>query len=151
MRKATLATGITVFVLSLGYLLMSFQYDMGTANRPGPGLYPMCVGCVLLLCSAGTVVSTFLNPPAGTIEWPTGISRWKIIALLVVTLFYALTIEILGYIICTSIIVFVSVQVMGVRSWPLKIGLTLAMTILVYILFGIILNLPLPRGLLYFL
>jgi putative tricarboxylic transport membrane protein len=151
MRKAILITGSFWTVLGIAYLLYALRYDRGTSAQPGPGLYPILVGALLITVAIGTLVSAVINPPSGHIHWPKGTERVRLFGIIAVSVFYALALEHVGYLLCGGIVVLVCLQMMGMRSWRLKIGLTLLMTAVSFFLFDKILSVPLPRGFLYFL
>jgi putative tricarboxylic transport membrane protein len=151
MRKAILVTGSFWTALGIAYLLYALRYDLGTPAQPGPGLYPILVGAFLTVVAIGTLLSAAINPPSGHIHWPKGAERVRLFGIVAVSVFYALALEYVGYLLCGAIVVLVCLQMMGMQSWRLKIGLTLLMTAVSFFLFDKILSVPLPRGLLYFL
>ena len=138
-------------MLGVAYLVYALRYDTGTPAQPGPGLYPIFVGAALIAGAMGTLVSALISPPRGLIYWPRGLERVRVLGIIAVSVFYALTLELLGYLLCGAIVVLVCLQVMGMQSWRLKIGLTLVMTALSFLLFDKLLSVPLPRGFLRFL
>jgi len=151
MRKGILVTGVLWTVLGITYLLYALRYDRGTLAHPGPGLYPIFVGAMLIMVAIGTLISAVISPPSGDIDWPKGAERMRVLGIIAVSVFYAFALEFLGYLLCSAILVLVCFQVMGMRSWRLKIGLTLVMTALSFFIFDKVLSVPLPRGFLSFL
>lgn len=54
MRRALLGTSIATAVLAVAYLGEAMRYPRGTMAQPGPGLFPLAVGALLLLASLAT-------------------------------------------------------------------------------------------------
>jgi putative tricarboxylic transport membrane protein len=151
MRKGILITGCIFLALGIVYLIQALQYDIGPSGRPGPALYPIFAAAVLLTGAVGMIVSTWTRPPAGAIDWPTGKEKWRVLAIIAASLFFAFTLEYLGYFLGSALVMLVCLHVMGMRSWLLKICLTLAVTILSFLFFDKLLSVPLPLGFMRFL
>jgi putative tricarboxylic transport membrane protein len=150
-RKGILVSGAIFLALDIIYLFQAFHYQMGSLAQPGSALYPVFAGAVLMVGAIGMLVSTLLKPPAGATDWPRGVERVRVLSIIAVSLFYAFALEFLGYALCGAIAFLVCLQVMGMRSWWLKVGLTVVVTALSFILFDRLFSVPLPRGILDFL
>jgi putative tricarboxylic transport membrane protein len=150
MRKGILITGGIFLALGIVYLIQALQYDIGPSGQPGPALYPIFAAAVLLAGAIGMIVSAWIRPPAGAIIWPTGREKWRVLAIIAVSLFFAFTLEFIGYFLGSAIVILTCLHVMGMRSWLLKIGLTLVVTILSFLLFDKLLSVPLPTGFIQF-
>lgn len=150
MRKGVITTGIISIVLGVIYLIQSLQYEMGTMDRPGPGFYPVFVAAFLIIGAIGTILSAIIHPPEGVINWPIKAERWRVLGVIAVSFFYAFTLRFVGFLICGAIVTFVCLHVMGMRSWPLKIGVTVIVTIASFLVFDKLLSIPLPRGIISF-
>jgi putative tricarboxylic transport membrane protein len=146
MRKGILITGGIFLALGIVYLIQALQYGIGPSGRPGPGLYPIFAVAVLLTGAIGMIVNAWLRPTAAAIAWPVGKERWRVLAIIAVSLFYAFTLEFIGYFLGSAVVMLTCLHVMGMRSWLLKIGLTLAVTILSFLIFDKVLSVPLPTG-----
>ncbi len=81
------------------------------------------------------------------VEWPNRLGLLRISALLAACAVYVLFLESLGHAVVTSIMTFVVLQVMEMRSWPLKIAVSLLFGFGSYYLFVTLLDVPLPGGL----
>ena len=146
MRKGILVTGVTFALIGVGYLFMASRLDMGTMDKPGAGVYPVFVGIILVIATAGTIVSALLQPIPGAIKWPKGVGLGRVLAIGAVTFFYALALEFVGYLICSAMVLLVCFHVMGMRSWPRKIGLTFFLMAFSFLVFDRLLRVPLPQG-----
>ena len=62
---------------------------------------------------------------------------------------YALALPYIGHMIAGSLLAFVVLHVMSLRSWPVKIVLSLGIGVGSYVLFGMVLGVPFPSGILF--
>jgi hypothetical protein len=145
-KRAILIAGILGTVVSAFYVLMGLTYPRGTLVKPGPGIYPLFVGFIFLAGSVGTIIAAVSSPIPGNLEIPGMEARRRILTVLGGVLGYMLIISTLGYIPAAAEIVLVTLHGMGMRSWPLKIGLAVAFALGSYCLFGVLLMVPMPDG-----
>jgi putative tricarboxylic transport membrane protein len=147
MKKGILIAGILCLGLASIYLALAFTYPIGTMAAPAAAIYPIFLGFVFLLASIATIVDVLRNPPSGTIDWPKGIGAWRVVIIAAAIIFFAFALEFIGYLICSAIVLLVCVQMMGMRSWWRKITFTVIVVGMLYLLFDLLLRVPLPRGL----
>lgn len=148
MQKILLSIGIISIGLSVAYFAGALSYSAGTLAQPGPGLYPLFVGALLILASVGVFVNTLLRPSIKSIEVPRGRGLLQLLSVTAVMIVYAVTLPYLGHLLAAAIVVFGVLQALGLRQWYLKIGLTVALSFGSFYLFDILLKVPLPRGIL---
>jgi len=146
MHRAVLASGIAGIALSVLYLGLASTYSMGTLTKPGPGLYPLFVGFLFLTGSVGTVAAALARPARGAFGWPGGRAGRRVGLMMLAVFAFVLLFAILGYVPTAAVIVLVTLQGMGMHSRPRKIGLAIAFSLASYYLFGVLLKVPLPRG-----
>ena len=148
MQRALLGVSVIAIILSTFYLVGAIGYPMGTAEQPGPGRYPLLVGILLIIASVGNLVNTLLKPVTGRLELPGGKDLARVVAVTAGTIAYVVLLPYAGHLLASFVMVFVALQTMGLSSWPMKVGFTIAMALGSYYLFDIILMVPLPRGIL---
>ena len=146
MQRTLLGADITAILLSLLYLLGGLSYSMGTLDQPGPGLYPLFVGILLLIASVGSLVTHVMKPAKGNLEWPKGKDLWRVVVVTAGAISYVVFLPYLGHLLASMVAIFIVLHTMGLSSWPLKIGFTVAIALGSFYLFDVILNVPLPRG-----
>ena len=132
--------------LSALYLVTALTYEMGTLARPGPGVYPLFVSFFFLLGSAGTLIAALVRPVPGTFELPAGAARKRVLLVLAACIAYVLLLPIVGYPLATIALILITLHGMGMPSWPTKAGLAIALTTASFVLFDIVLSVPLPMG-----
>lgn len=146
MRPAIVTVAALGAVLAVLYLLEALRYGRGTLDDPGPGLYPLVVGALLLLGSIGAAVEVVVAPSGDAVAWPVGAARGRMIALVAASLGYVLLLPYIGHPLAGTVVTLVALELMGQRGWPLKIGLALAVGLGSHYLFAVVLGVPLPRG-----
>lgn len=147
MNKYERRAAVFLAILSLAVIYYSLtKLPLGSIQEPGPGLFPvLCGGGILILC----VLWFITNPRLTQTPALWGKQAWKAPAVAtLVTLLYAFGLETLGY--CTSTFAFLIIwQVAVVHEAWLKTGIiALVGTVTMYVLFGCLLGVPIPQGLL---
>jgi hypothetical protein len=146
MRNVLLAVAAAAFAFSFVYAMAARAYPFGSSSSPGPGVYPFGVAILIFLTSIATALEAKRKTSEEKVEWEPGASLWRVLAILGAMILYGVALPYLGYIIASMWIIFAAMQVMGGLRWPLKIVLTLLITVGSYALFGMLLGVPLPAG-----
>lgn len=133
-------------LLAIGYLIAGWDYPWGKMAEPGPGVYPLAVGILMLMGAVGLGLEARLRRLRLDAPWPAGAGRWRVLAVLASGLGYALLLPYLGHLIMGTLVSLIVLRVMGLPRWPLCIGLAIAVGLASYYLFAIILDVPLPVG-----
>jgi putative tricarboxylic transport membrane protein len=148
MNKNERRAAIFFMVLSIAVIYYSVtKLSLGSVQEPGPGFFPFVCGAgILLLCLIWFVMNPKVDQCAGPL-WEKGVWVAPVIAMVLITL-YTFGLEILGY--CASTFLFLIAWQLGiVREKWLKTGLIAVIgTAVMYLLFGYLLNIPVPEGLL---
>jgi hypothetical protein len=133
-------SGIFFFGLSLLILWESFHVELGTFVEPGSGF--LTFGTGMALCALSIVL----------------ICRgWKVrepdkpfsrrVALALASLFaYSLVLSFLGFVVATFFLVGVLFYLGQPRKWWLLIGMSALVTLVAYVVFGVLLHVYFPRG-----
>lgn len=146
MQRALLAVDGAALLLSAIYLWIALGYPRGTMDQPGPGLYPLFVGVLLVVTSIGSIVTDLLKLAQGELEIPKGKDLGRVLTVLGGAAGYVLLLLYAGHLLSSILVVFVVLHAMGLTSWPMKIGFTIGLALGSYYLFDILLKVPLPRG-----
>jgi putative tricarboxylic transport membrane protein len=149
MRIAVLTLAVAGSVLSALYLLEGTRYSMGTLAEPGPGLFPLMVSGILLLGFVGTGIEALASASKAKAGWPAGPARWRVAAIALSCAAYGLALPYLGHWIAGSLLALAVLHVMALRSWPVKVVLSLGIGVGSYVLFGVVLGVPFPAGKLF--
>jgi putative tricarboxylic transport membrane protein len=127
------------FAVAIG--IEAYRLGPGKLGSPGPGLTPLFYASVLAFLS----VILFLRS-RGRSDSPTIVLRWRsILSILAILLVYGLTIEWLGYLVCTFFVMVLLLRRGGV-PWIGSLLFAGAATVMVNLLFVRWLAVPLPIG-----
>ncbi len=146
MRRALHGLALLTGLLALGYVADGLKYPLGTAAQPGPGIYPLLVGGLLLLASIGLGVEASTSPPQGEVDWPRSADLRRVAGIIASILGYVILLPIVGHPIVGTLATLSVLHVVGLPSRPAKFGLALALGLGSYYLFARILGVPLPAG-----
>jgi putative tricarboxylic transport membrane protein len=146
MRTALLILAVAGLLLGGLYLAEAMRYPRGALAQPGPGLFPLLVGSLLLLSSAGIGAEAFFTREGRPVDWPAGAGLWRLITVGLATLAYTIVLPYAGHPLAGSLLVLTVLRVMGLRRWGVAVLLALAAGLGSYYLFGVLLGVPLPAG-----
>lgn len=146
MRRALLGAAVLGTLLALVYLVEGLGYPRGTPAEPGPGLYPLLVGLLLMAGSLGTGLEARFRRSGETIESPRGAEARRVLSIVGVSLGYVLLLHQVGHPVAGTLVTLAVLQVMGLSRWTLKLGLALALGLGSHYLFAVLLGVPLPTG-----
>jgi putative tricarboxylic transport membrane protein len=147
-RRGYLVTGGVGACLALGYLWMSFGLPFGQIDQPGAAVFPVIVGITLLLSSAAAIWEGFKIDARETVVFPAGANRIRLLALVGLLLGYFLLLPWLGHVLSSILFCMLLMRTLSTLGWPRIVAYSLAITASLYVVFVMLLKLPLPRGLL---
>ena len=139
--------GITIIAIASGYPTAA---DYGT-GVPGPGLWPTVISVAVLICSALLMYRSLKTKDDNDTEialWTPGTKRVYITMIILVI--YAIILEPLGFLLATTAMQFVFIQWFAKKKWYITLIISAAVTVVVYLAFNYLLNVPLDFGLLAF-
>lgn len=146
MKKGNLILAALCILLGIGVIAVSSTYPTAESygtGVPGPGLWPMAIAIVLLVCSAMLLYNTWRMKPEKNTDidlFGPGPKRAYIsMAILVV---YVLLLEPLGFIIATTILEFIFIRWFSKKSYVVSFVIAAAVTAVVYGIFQFVLNVP---------
>jgi hypothetical protein len=152
MKYTDLISGM--FWLSLGVLfsIWSTFYKMGSLTQPGPGFFPLILGILAILFSLIILGQGWkVYRAKGKGSSPSLPAGWKkIVYTTLILLVSPFAFEPLGYLI--TVFLLIALLMLGTELRSLKKALLTAFltTVGVYVVFVLLLEQPLPRGLLRF-
>ena len=148
MRKFERATGVIFILISVYSVIYSFtSLGLGTLNRPGPGFMPFWSAFFMLIVSIIWFVP-LLKPDLDNKPFCEKGVWVKPVLALIVTLIYAATMEVLGYASSTLLFLLLWQFLVERVNWKRGILVSVLSTVGMYLLFGILLKISLPEGIL---
>lgn len=147
----------SLFWLAIGLTLSIWAttYQIGSLVQPGPGFLPLALGILLILFSLALLfmASKSFRTAKGTAEAPSPSSTsagWKKVAYAVfVLILTAFFFEKIGYLLTFFLLIMLLMRgAAGRQSWKVTLLVAFFSALGVYLIFVLLLEQPLPRGLL---
>jgi putative tricarboxylic transport membrane protein len=140
-------------ILTLGgslYFLAATQYPVGEMTSPGPGLMPRILGVVLIGLSVYLFVRALLASKPGERKQPeeadcrpeNNTPLWVILVMVL----YTATLNFFGFSLATFPVIFTMGKIMGLEGWKTPLLLTVCVVAGAMLVFGFMLDVPLPKG-----
>lgn len=147
MRNRTDIIGsLLLIAIGVGVVIESLRLKLGTPLTPLPGFFPF-IGGLLLIGLSIVLFGHGLQPQDRPTRKAAGDLR-KPVAPIVSLGAYTAALTSLGYLLPTTILVAVMLRILGMTSWKVLILASLGLSAGAYLLFGRILGIDLPAGIL---
>jgi hypothetical protein len=149
-RDELIGCGI-VFLFGGITAVLSLQMPIGTFRMAGAGLFPLCLGILLMILALffllnllfGKRVTPTTSEPAAA----TPANAKQVLLFLVITAVATLCLGFLGYPVFCFLLMLLLLWILGIRKPALLLGLSLLTAVGAYLLFVRFLKIPLPKGL----
>lgn len=133
-------TGLIYILVASGALIISRDYDMGTAVKMGPAYFPTILSVLLMIIGSISIIRSFLKSGS-----PIGVVAWRGLILIVAsTLLFGLIVRDAGVIIALPLLVIVSSSASIRFSWKYSLAEAAGITIFCILVFLKGLGVPLP-------
>lgn len=154
MKKGNIIASILCILLGAYIVITCLGYPKAEAygtGAPGPGMWPGIIGGLLIAASLWLLISTLRAPKDSLGEiviWGDGPKRvYVTMALLVV---YVLAIPEIGFIPLTILLLFIFINWFAKYKWYLSLIISVAVTLLIYVIFKFALSVPIDFGMIAF-
>lgn len=141
--------GIVIFLFGMATALLSLGMPIGTFRMAGTGLFPLCLGILLMLLSGIFLSKLFFQTKKRSMKNEvigTQGSKKQLIfffgTMVLVTLFF----NRLGYPLTSLLLMVALLRILGVKRWGLNILISVVAAVGSYFLFVKWLGIPMPRG-----
>lgn len=150
MKRDEVIVGIVIFLFGGVTALLSLRMPIGTFRMAGAGLFPLCLG-ILLMVLSGIFLLRFLLKEwqsAKKEESPSVIpgSAMQVLFFMGTMILATLFFKILGYPLVSFLLMVSLLRILGMKRWTFNISLSLIAAIVSYFLFVQWLKIPLPKG-----
>ena len=134
--------GAGAILLAIPVGLASWGFGVGIPKSPGAGFWPL----LIVLAMAGLGVSLILRPIPNA-KAAAGESRWRKFGVSLGTLaFYVVALESLGYLLTTTVLLFVQFRWVESRSWKSSAVIAILAAVISLLVFRVLLKVTLPEG-----
>ena len=133
-------TGLIYILVGAGALVISREYDMGTAVKMGPAYFPTILSVLLVGIGIISVLRAFIRSGS-----PIGVVAWKGLVLIVAsTLLFGVVLRGAGVVIALPLLVIVSALASARFSWKTALLEAAGITVFCIVVFLKGLGVPLP-------
>ena len=133
-------TGLIYLFVGCGALIISRDYDMGTALKMGPAYFPTILSVLLMGIGIISVLRSFLKSGS-----PIGIVAWKGLVLIVAsTILFGMIVRGAGLLLALPLLVIVSASASARFSWKTTLAEAVGITVFCIVVFLKGLGVPLP-------
>ena len=144
--------GVLIFLFGALTVYLSLRMPIGTFRTAGPGLFPLCLGLLLVVLSSIFTLAAVMRHRwdgrrEGEDSKDTG-SVKPVLGCMAVIAFTAGFLEHLGYAPTAFIVVMALLQILGGRYWRRNLFISLAAGVISHFLFVQWLQIPFSKGVL---
>lgn len=154
MREDDRFCSLVLLGIALAACLGASQHDVGTFNNPGSGFFPMVLGIVLgilsLIILAGGVIAKRAATTKQLVVKKRSFFTMNALIVVAVLICYGLLLVPLGFIVTTFLLFTALFKFVADQKWLPSLGEALALSLGSYIIFEVLLGVPLPYGIIAF-
>jgi len=147
-NRPVLGIGIAGVVLGAGYLVQARQYPLGSPAAPGPGVFPLVVGALMVVGGLGTAIGALRRPAARPVGWPRGPALQRITLLGAAAVVFVVFLRSIGYPVVAALLAYTAMHVCGYRTVLARLVCAAVISAVTYWLLTGLLGLRLPPGIL---
>jgi putative tricarboxylic transport membrane protein len=160
--KKNIASSLVLILFGTVFLIYTTRYPIDDWESPGPAVFPLILGAVLVLLAVGQLVQALWalgrrNREAAGAPKTASFKSFlhenrgeaKVLYLTVMLVLYILMMKWIGFFTVTFLLVALTSRLMGAKGWARPIGLSLGVCIPCYYLFEAWLKLSFPRGIFF--
>ena len=150
MKRDDIFGGLVLFLFGALTSSLSLRMPVGNFRAAGSGLFPLCLGLLLMVLSVLFMGNTFWGrtksvEKEGCAEERPG-SPWRILFFLGILVLITFFFNTLGYPLASFLLMLGLLWILGARHWALNLLLSLVTAAGSYFLFVHWLKIPLPKG-----
>jgi len=149
MRRSGVISALALLALALAALLEAGKLPFGAFNSPQPGFFPLILAIFLGFFSIVLLAQEIAQTDGETGALVGGVALWKRISLAIGALVaFGVLFETLGYLLSTFLFIAFLLRAVERQKWWLVVVVAFCTSLVTYLLFGLLLNTPLPAGIL---
>ena len=127
------------------YLTLALRLPFGAAARPGAGFYPVFVAVFAIVVALAATASAYRSAPGTVAIELDAASRRRVVISVVALVAFCLALPWIGYPVAALAFVTVILRYLGGR-WTTALLTGVLSSAGSYVLFAVLLDVPLPRG-----
>jgi len=147
-RRGRMILGAVSLMVAVGYFFEALGMPRGTAEHPGPGVWPIAVGVAWIVISILVIAEAAVSRAVGgKIELPTGRERRNVLIFVAVTVAFALLLPVLGQYIAASVYAVAIIKLLSTVSWARAVAYGVLLGAGISFAFITLMQIRLPIGL----
>jgi hypothetical protein len=139
---------IVFLLIALWICLEALQVPFGSFRMPGAGFFPLLLGVTLGVLALVFLGMSFFSSTEGATRF--GSTRPEIFSLISVMFAAVWLFERAGYVLTMALFLGVTMKALGKTGWTAAVMVALIGSVASYLLFGRVLMIALPSGILWF-
>ena len=160
--RKEIASSLVLILFGVGFLLYDIKYPLDQWANPGPGVFPLMVGVVLVILAVWQLVQDFRSPRLqeaeknhhGKMKLVTEFiqrkrGEGKPLFMIGIFIVYLLMVKWVGFFTSNFLFVIISSRLIGAKDWSGPVALSVGTNLFCYFLFEVWLKLSFPRGILF--
>jgi hypothetical protein len=144
-RRDLLSAG-GLAVLAIAHLAANRAYPLDSLATPGPGVFPLAAGTLMLGAAVGQALAAMRTRPPAKPDSVGQTARRRVLTLMAVLIGYPIAAGAVGFLAASFAVVLASSRLLGARDWIGSVVLALGVTAAAYAIFVVWLGVPLPAG-----
>jgi putative tricarboxylic transport membrane protein len=149
LKKDEIIVGVVIFLFGAITALLSLRMPIGTFRMGGTGLFPLCLGIILMILSGVFILKIFFQGREGRVKKASiesSGSPMQLILFLGTMVLATLFFNRLGYPLVSFLLILGLLRILGMKRWGLNILISVVTAVGSYFLFVQWLNIPMPKG-----
>jgi putative tricarboxylic transport membrane protein len=149
MKRSDAAVSVILIGLAGFILLESRQLSFGSMRVPQTAFFPKILAVLLLIFSGISLLQAIIGTNPSTRSEPLTAEGWaRIGATLATMVGFAFLLERAGFFLTTFFLMVLLLRAIEAQRWSKVIGIAVATALISYAIFGWLLGIPLPTGIL---
>ena len=136
---------LAVLLFGAGYTVVALGLPLQSALGPGPGFVPLLIGLLIVICAAWALLTRTAAIPMDQ-PFPRGEEAGRVPLLVALLAAYVVLLVPLGHLLSATLMASASAWVLGRRPWWLALGIGIVLSVGSWVLFDLLLGMPLPSG-----
>jgi putative tricarboxylic transport membrane protein len=150
LNRDEITVGVVIFLFGAITSLLSLKMPIGTFRMGGPGLFPLCLGIILMILSGAFILKTCFRDknkqPKEASSTESSESPFPLILFLGTMVLATLFFNTLGYPVVSFLLMLCLLKILGMKRWKLNVLISAVTSVSSYFLFVQWLNIPMPKG-----
>ncbi len=150
MKRDEIFVGVVIFLLGAITALLSLRMPIGTFRMGGTGLFPLCLGIILMILSGFFILKIYFQGKEKQVKESASIESsgppLQLILFLGTIALATLFFNRLGYPLISFLLMLGLLRILGMKRWGLNVLISAVTSVGSYLLFVQWLNIPMPKG-----